>query len=147
MDDEKKLRERGLDETLAESFPSSDPLSTIPDPISVKPADETASAPRESVEQNTISKVDTAFRDMLQRSFDAAGIKCDLRQVEDKIIAQPLTSYWIAAASGFVVGGGMATRLGWIMLTWMGWRAMRNQARKERSEAIEDIIDPELTSI
>ena len=35
---EKELREKGMDETLADSFPSSDPPSTIPDPISAEPS-------------------------------------------------------------------------------------------------------------
>lgn len=30
---ERKRRESGLDETLAETFPCSDPLSSIPDPL------------------------------------------------------------------------------------------------------------------
>jgi hypothetical protein len=31
-DEERKIREAALDETLAESFPASDPPSTIPNP-------------------------------------------------------------------------------------------------------------------
>jgi hypothetical protein len=31
-DEEKKIREAALDETLADSFPASDPPSTIPNP-------------------------------------------------------------------------------------------------------------------
>ncbi len=31
-EDKKKLREKNLDKTLADSFPTSDPPSTIPDP-------------------------------------------------------------------------------------------------------------------
>jgi hypothetical protein len=43
----KKSRENGLDKTLADSFPSSDPLSTIPDPLSSGPGDD---APDENAE-------------------------------------------------------------------------------------------------
>ena len=90
--------------------------------------------PKHDQKDLTISKVDTAFRNMLQSSFDATGIKFDLRQVEDKIIAQPLASYGIAAAGGFIAGGGLATRLGWIMLALLGWRAVSKAAMKEPSE-------------
>ena len=31
-DEERRIREAALDETLADSFPASDPLSTVPDP-------------------------------------------------------------------------------------------------------------------
>jgi hypothetical protein len=141
---EKELREKGLDETLAESFPSSDPPSTIPDPISAESTDETAPASLDS----TVSKLDTAFRNMLQSSFDATGIKCDVRQVEDKIVAQPLASYGIALAGGFILGGGLATRIGWITLALLGWRAVSNAAKKEPSGTNDDDnLDLELTSI
>ena len=140
---EKERREKGLDETLAESFPStSDPTSTIPDPLSAEPSDETA-----AFLDSTVSKLDTAFRNMLQSSFDATGIKCDMRRMEDKIIAQPLASYGIAAAGGFIVGGGLATRIGWIMLALLGWRAVSNAAMKEPSDTHDDNIDLELTII
>ena len=35
----------------------------------------------------------------MQSSFDATGIKCDLRKVEDNIIAQPVHSYDIQVSS------------------------------------------------
>jgi hypothetical protein len=105
--------------------------------------------PLKSVAQKglPISKVDAAFRNMLQSSFDATGIKCDLRQVEDKIVAQPLASYGIAAAAGFIVGGGLATRAGWIMLALLSWRSVSNAAMKEPSGTNDDNIDLELTII
>ena len=141
---EKELREKGIDETLADSFPSSDPPSTIPDPISAESTDERRAASLDS----TISKLDTAFRNMLQSSFDATGIKCDVRQVEDKIVAQPLASYGIALAGGFIAGGGLATRAGWITLALVGWRAVSKAAMKEPSDAgDDDNLDLELTSI
>jgi hypothetical protein len=37
--DDRQKRERGLDKTLADSFPSSDPPSTIPDPLTNEPID------------------------------------------------------------------------------------------------------------
>ena len=143
--DEKKLREKGLDETLAESFSSSDPPSAIPDPISAEPTDEMAAA---ASRDPIVSKLDTAFRNMLQSSFNATGIKCDLRQVEDKIVAQPLASYGIALASGLIVGGGLTTRAGWITLALLGWRAVSKAAMKEPSGTNDDDnLDLELTSI
>jgi hypothetical protein len=36
--DSKEAHERALDETLAETFPASDPLSSIPDPVIPGPA-------------------------------------------------------------------------------------------------------------
>jgi hypothetical protein len=69
---------------------------------------------------------------MLQSSLDATGIKCDVRQVEDKIVAKPLAAYGIALASGFIVGGGVATRAGWITLALVAW-AVSRAATKEPS--------------
>ena len=37
--DEIKAREAGLDETIAQSFPASDPASTIPNPREPQPVD------------------------------------------------------------------------------------------------------------
>lgn len=38
-DEERRNREAALDETLAETFPASDPLSTLPNPDDPAPAD------------------------------------------------------------------------------------------------------------
>jgi hypothetical protein len=39
--DEQELREKMMDKTLADSFPTSDPPSTIPDPVSEDSFDDT----------------------------------------------------------------------------------------------------------
>lgn len=36
----KEAHEQGLDKTLADTFPASDPLSTIPDPASPEPVED-----------------------------------------------------------------------------------------------------------
>ena len=48
-----------------------------------------------------------AMRDAVQKYIDRAGIKVDLKKVEQQIRDKPFPSAAIAAAVGFVVGGGL----------------------------------------
>jgi hypothetical protein len=75
-----KWREKGLDKTLADSFPSSDPPSTIPDPVSAEPADNPSTGemnkatdkPKGKSNNRRVNKVDKVFRDTLQSYLDRA---------------------------------------------------------------------------
>jgi hypothetical protein len=130
---EHQKREEGLDKTLAESFPSSDPPSTIPDPMSNEETKDTAmpetkDKTNEEPDQGMTGKADRAFRATAQSYLDRAGIKFDLQQLENTIREQPVLAAAIAAAAGFLVGGGMATRLGAAMLAFLGRRAFRDTA-------------------
>ena len=63
---EHQKRERGMDKTLADSFPSSDPPSTIPDPMMDEPTKPAAMNERTESEkepaQGMAGKTDRAFR-------------------------------------------------------------------------------------
>jgi ElaB/YqjD/DUF883 family membrane-anchored ribosome-binding protein len=129
---EHQKREKGMDKTLADSFPSSDPPSTIPDPLTdeaTKPTDmndraESAEEPAQGIAGNT----DRAFRTTAQSYLDRAGFKLDLRQLESTIREKPMQAAAIAAAAGFLVGGGMGTRWGAAILTFAGRKAARDTA-------------------
>ena len=73
-------------------------------------------------------KADRAVRDTAQRYLNRVGINFDLQQVEKTICDKPLGSAAIAAAAGFIVGGGMVTRLGYAMLALLGRKAARETA-------------------
>jgi ElaB/YqjD/DUF883 family membrane-anchored ribosome-binding protein len=83
-------------------------------------------------------KADGAIRDTAQKYVDRSGIKFDLQQIEQTIREKPLPAVAIAAAAGFVVGGGMVTRLGLAMLTLFG----RQAARETASNFIGGVIRP-----
>jgi hypothetical protein len=104
---EHEKREKGLDQTLADSFPSSDPPSTIPDPII-----EEAENGEMNAGHGIAGKADIAFRNTAQNYLDRAGIKLDLKHFESHIRRQPLIAAAVAAAAGFVFGGGGIGRLG-----------------------------------
>jgi ElaB/YqjD/DUF883 family membrane-anchored ribosome-binding protein len=73
-------------------------------------------------------KADGAIRDTAQKYIDKAGLKLDLKQVETNIRRNPMPAVAIAASAGFIVGGGMVTRLGLAMLTLFGRQAARETA-------------------
>ena len=51
-----------------------------------------------------------------------------MRSLEENIVGKPLVAAGIAAAGGFVLGGGMATALGRAMLSLVGRKAVRDTA-------------------
>jgi hypothetical protein len=57
-------------------------------------------------------KADEALRDTAERYLNRSGFDLDLRQFEQSIRERPLSSAAIAAGTGFIVGGGLATRPG-----------------------------------
>jgi hypothetical protein len=78
--------------------------------------------------KGTTKNVENAFRDTLQSYLDRAGIKFDMRALEENIVGKPLVAAGIAAAGGFILGGGMATSLGKAMLSLVGRKAARDTA-------------------
>jgi ElaB/YqjD/DUF883 family membrane-anchored ribosome-binding protein len=76
----------------------------------------------------TAKKADDAVRETAQSYVDRTGLKLDLRQVEKIIHDKPLHSAAIAAAIGFIFGGGIATRPGWAILALFGRKAARHTA-------------------
>jgi 1,4-dihydroxy-2-naphthoyl-CoA synthase len=55
-------------------------------------------------------KADNAVRDTARTYLRKFGVNLDLEQIEKSIRDKPLPSVAIAAAAGFIIGGGMATR-------------------------------------
>ena len=141
---ERQKREKGMDKTLADSFPSSDPPSTIPDPMmdeTKKPTDvnERAESTEEPA-QGMAGKADRAFRATAQSYLDRAGLKLDLRQLESTIREKPVQAAAIAAAAGFLFGGGMGTRWGAAMLTFAGRKAVRDTAGNLVSGMVQNAV-------
>ena len=141
---ERQKREQGMDKTLADSFPSSDPPSTIPDPVTDEAATQTAiNEIAESLEepaQGMAGKADRAFRTTAQSYLDRAGLKLDLRQVERTIRAKPVQAAALAAAAGFLFGGGMGTHWGAAMLTFAGRKAARDTAGNLVSGIVQNAV-------
>jgi hypothetical protein len=121
---EHQQREKGLDKTLEDSFPSSDPPSTIPDPLL-----ETPDARSDSSSSASEHETNRAFKDTLQTYMDQVGIKLDLRHIESTIRQSPLAMAAIATAAGFIVGGGLGTRSGSRMLGLLSRRTVGRTAR------------------
>lgn len=69
-----------------------------------------------------------AMKDTTQKYLDAAGIKVDLEDIENKIRDRPSFYLAIAAGAGFVIGGGMATKIGLAMLGLFGRKAATETA-------------------
>jgi ElaB/YqjD/DUF883 family membrane-anchored ribosome-binding protein len=76
----------------------------------------------------SIGGADRALRDTAQKYIDRTGIKVDLNKVEQRIRDKPLPSAAIAAAAGFVIGGGLITRPGMALVALFGRRAARETA-------------------
>src|ERR1700689_178109 len=76
----------------------------------------------------TAKKADDAVTETAQSYIDRTGLKLDLRQVQKTVRDNPLHSVAIAAAVGFVFGGGIATRPGWAMLALFSRKAARDTA-------------------
>jgi ElaB/YqjD/DUF883 family membrane-anchored ribosome-binding protein len=66
-----------------------------------------------------------ALRDTAQKYLNAVGMKVDLSNVEGRLRERALLSVGIAAGVGFILGGGLATRPGVILLGLFGRSAAR----------------------
>ena len=73
-------------------------------------------------------KADRAVRDTAQTYLEKFGVKLDLEQIEKSIRDKPLPSVAIAAAAGFIIGGGMATRPAVAILALFGRKAAKETA-------------------
>ena len=69
-------------------------------------------------------KTDSAIRNTAQKYISRIGTK----DVETAIRNKPLTAAALAAAAGFVVGGGMASRPGLVILALLARKAARETA-------------------
>jgi hypothetical protein len=69
-----------------------------------------------------------AMRDTAQKYLGAAGLKVNLEEFENKIRSRPLFYLAITAGAGFVVGGGMASKMGLALLGLAGRKAATEAA-------------------
>jgi hypothetical protein len=69
-----------------------------------------------------------AVRDTAQKYLNAAGMRVDLEDVEQRIRGRALLSLGLAAGAGFVLAGGLGTRPGMMMLALFGRTVARRAA-------------------
>src|SRR5258708_7288744 len=87
------------------------------------PSESTSSAAK------TADRADKAIRNTADRYLKRFRMNLDLEQVERWIREKPLSSAGIAAAAGFIVGGGLVTRPGVAILAVLGRSAARDSVR------------------
>jgi ElaB/YqjD/DUF883 family membrane-anchored ribosome-binding protein len=68
-------------------------------------------------------KESRAVKDTAQKYLDVAGVKVDLEATEKRMRDRPLLYLALAAGSGFVIGGGLATKTGVALLGLFGRKA------------------------
>jgi hypothetical protein len=85
-------------------------------------------------------KAGRALKDTVQKYLDVAGIKLDLNEIQEVIRKRPLLSLDIAAAAGFVVGGGLATRLGLMLLASVGRKAATETATNFGRQIVQEAL-------
>jgi hypothetical protein len=75
-----------------------------------------------------VKKADIAIKDTAGVYLKKFGVKLDLDQMEKWICENPLCTTMIAAASSYILGGGMATRPGAAILALLGRKAAKETA-------------------
>jgi hypothetical protein len=89
---ERQKREQDMDKTLADSFPSSDPPSTIPDPMTDEPAKQAANERAESPEepaQGIAGKADRAFRTTAKAIWIGQALKSIYSRSKVQFVKSP----------------------------------------------------------
>jgi hypothetical protein len=69
--------------------------------------------------------VNSAIRDTAQKYLNAAGMKVNMKDIEKRLRDRGLLSLGVAAGLGFILGGGLATRPGVMLLGLFGRAAAR----------------------
>ncbi len=69
-----------------------------------------------------------AMKDTAQKYLGGAGLKVDLENLENKIRSRPLFYLAVTAGVGFVVGGGMASKVRLALLGLVGRKAAAKTA-------------------
>jgi hypothetical protein len=85
---------------------------------------------------DSTGSADRALRDTAQKFIDRAEMPVDLKKVEQHIHDQPFRAAAIAAAAGFVVGGGLVTRPGVALLALFA----RIAARETMTRMVSDKV-------
>jgi ElaB/YqjD/DUF883 family membrane-anchored ribosome-binding protein len=78
-----------------------------------------------------------AVRDTAQKYLNAAGMKVNLTDVEGRIRERALLSVGIAAGVGFILGGGLSTGPGVLLLGLFGRSAARRKATNIGREQLQ----------
>ena len=73
-------------------------------------------------------RADNAVRDTARTYLRKFGVNLDLEKIEQSVRDKPLPSAAIAAAAGFIIGGGMATRPAVVILALFGRKAAKETA-------------------
>ena len=69
-----------------------------------------------------------AINDTARKYLAAAGSEVDLENIRNRIRNRPLFFIAIAAGAGFVIGGGMTSRMGLLLIGLAGRRAAAEAA-------------------
>ena len=77
-----------------------------------------------SIAAEATKKTDSALRSTAQKYLSSAGVE----EIETAIRKKPAAAAALAAAAGFVVGGGLASRPGLVVLALLGRKAARETA-------------------
>jgi hypothetical protein len=85
-------------------------------------------------------KASRAVKGTAQKYLDAAGIKIDWKDIEKRIRDRPLFYLAIAAGTGFVMGGGMATSTGVALLGLVGRKAAVDTATNFGRQVFQQAI-------
>jgi ElaB/YqjD/DUF883 family membrane-anchored ribosome-binding protein len=90
------------------------------------PMNNSESSTEESISSpsDVARRADVGLRDTLQTYLKKFGVNIDLEEIEKRIRDNPMPSAAIAAASGFVIGGGIATRPALAILDLFGRKAV-----------------------
>jgi ElaB/YqjD/DUF883 family membrane-anchored ribosome-binding protein len=86
----------------------------------------------------TSKKIDSAIKSTAQKYLSMTRAK----ELETTIRDQPLAAAAIAAVAGFVVGGGMASRPGVLIMALIGRKAARETAASFMGEMLRGRTQP-----
>src|SRR5690348_5592550 len=86
---------------------------------------------------NAAERVDEALRNTVQSYLTKGAIELDLKQVDKSIRDKPLPYVAIAVTIGFIVGGGMITRPGLLVLGFFGRKVATETAINLMSDMLQ----------
>jgi hypothetical protein len=88
----------------------------------------------------TTSKANRAMKETAQKYLDMARIKVNLDDIEGKISGQPLLYLALATSAGFILGGGMGTNIGIMLLGLFSRRAAAETATNFGRQVLRQAI-------
>jgi hypothetical protein len=85
-------------------------------------------------------KANRAMKETAQKYLDMARIKVNLDDIEEKISGQPLLYLALATSAGFILGGGMGTNIGIMLLGLFSRRAAAETATNFGRQVLRQAI-------